>query len=263
MAVTREDIAYGAHLAGVRRGDVILMHSALSAIGEVEGGADAVIDGLMDVIGEDGALAVSTLTYYPNGPRFDVETTATNVGIIAETLRKRPGAIRSLNPTHSIAAIGGKAEYLCKDHELCETVCGEGSPYTKLRDMGGKVALLGVDMNRNTTLHSIEDLSDAPYLEEKEVPRPTYMGGGDDERIVLTKFPPGHRDFLHFTPELRRAGALKEAPIGNAMFKVIDAALMFKLGLEFNEKDPMYFMCRNEKCAYCTNARNKAMGGAK
>lgn len=256
--VTREDVTYGAYLAGIREGDVVLMHSALSAVGKVDGGADTIIDGLMDVIGQSGALAVSTLThYYPKGPRYDRDTTPTNVGIIAETLRKRPGAVRSLNPTHSIAAIGGRAEELCADHEKCATVCGEGSPYTKLRDMGGKIALLGVDMNRNTTLHSIEDLEDCSYLETRPALRPTYMEGDPEEPIILTKFPPGHRDFLHFTPELRRAGALREAPVGNAMLKVIDAAEMFRLGRELVSNDKMYFMCKNESCAYCTNAREK------
>ena len=261
--VTREDVAFGAYLAGIREGDIVLMHSALSSVGNVEGGADAIIDGLMDVIGENGALAVSTLThYYPKGPRYDKETTPTNVGIIAETLRQRPGAARSLNPTHSIAAIGGRAEELCADHEKCATVCGEGSPYTKLRDLGGKVALLGVDMNRNTTLHSLEDLEDCSYLETRPALRPTYMEGDPEEPIILEKFPPGHRDFLHFTQELRKIDALREASIGNAIFKVIDAKEMFRLGREFISKDMMYFMCRNENCAYCTNARAK-QGGAK
>jgi len=216
------------------------------------------------VIGQNGALAVSTLThYYPKGPRYDKETTPTNVGIIAETLRKRPGAARSLNPTHSIAAIGGRAEELCADHEKCETVCGEGSPYTKLRDIGGKIALLGVDMNRNTTLHSIEDLENCSYLETRPALRPTYMAGDPDEPIMLDKFPPGHRDFLHFTQELRKAGALREAPIGNAIFKLIDATEMFRLGRELVSQDMMYFMCRNKNCAYCTNARAKRDGGVK
>ncbi len=258
---TREDVAFGAYLAGIRKGDVVLMHSALSSIGNVEGGADAVIDGLMDVIGNEGALAVSTLTWYPNGPCFDRDTTPTSVGIIAETLRKRKGAVRSLNPTHSIAALGSRAEELCADHEKCATVCGEGSPYTKLRDWGGKIALLGVDMNRNTTLHSLEDLEDCSYLEVRYAMRPTYMEGDPDEKIKLVKFPPGHRDFLHFTPELRRIGALREAPVGNAILKVIDAKAMFEYGRKLISEDMMYFMCRNENCAYCSAARAKGKDG--
>ena len=42
--MTRDDIRFSLELMDIRRGDTLLLHSALTAIGPVEGGADAVID---------------------------------------------------------------------------------------------------------------------------------------------------------------------------------------------------------------------------
>jgi aminoglycoside 3-N-acetyltransferase len=252
--IGKEQIMLSLRLAGIKRGDTLLMHSSLSSIGFVEGGAEALIDAFLTVLGTEGTFAVSTLSFlFP----FDVNDTPSSVGKISEALRKRPDAKRSLNSVHSIAAVGKHADYLTSGHEKCKTNCGEGTPYTMLRDIGGKIVLLGVDMNRNTTLHSIEDIMDCSYLETYEVDAPTYMKSYEGAKIRMHKFPPGHRDFLSFTPLLRRNNALVQGKIGNAVIKVIDVRKMFELGLEALKKDEMFFMCKNKQCQYCSSARAK------
>ena len=52
--LTREDIRFSLELMGIRPGDVLLVHSALSSIGYVEGGADSVIDAFCDAVGPEG-----------------------------------------------------------------------------------------------------------------------------------------------------------------------------------------------------------------
>ena len=49
--VTKQDIAEGLAALGVRAGDALLVHSSLSRFGHVEGGADAVIDALLEAVG--------------------------------------------------------------------------------------------------------------------------------------------------------------------------------------------------------------------
>ncbi len=251
-SVTKEQIKVSLSLIGIEAGDVVFMHSALSAPGVVEGGADAVIDAFLEVLGENGTLAVSTLSF--DSP-FDAKTSPSAVGLISETLRKRAGAVRSLRPVHSIAAIGKKAKELCEGHENCMTNCGEGSPYRKLADMNGKIVLFGVDMNRNTTLHAIEDMTDASFLEECTVDMPTYVPDYQGKKMLIKKFPPGHRDFLRFTPILRREGALAEGRVGLAKVQCIDVKRMFALGLSENERDPFFFLCENPACEHCVGKR--------
>lgn len=256
-SVTKEEIVYALKLGGIENGDVVLMHSAMSAIGHVEGGADTVIDAVLDAVGPDGTFAVSTMAFdHP----FDVENSPSTVGIISETHRKRPNSLRSLRPVHSINAIGAKAEELIRDHDLCETNCGVGSPYLKLREMGGKIILLGVDMNRNTTLHAIEDIMDSVYLVNRTVPAPKYMEDYEHKTMVMKKLCPGHRNFLGFTADLRKADALIEVCIGNAMVKIIDVRKMFALGEEMLTRDPLYFLCKNENCEHCAGVRKAQKG---
>lgn len=250
--VTKEQIVFALQLGGIEKGDVVLMHSALSSIGYVEGGAETVVDAVLEAVGPEGTYAVSTM----NGSHpFDPENAPSTVGIISEKHRLRPNSIRSLRPVHSINAIGARAEELTKDHDKCATNCGEGSPYLKLRDMGGKIILLGVDMNRNTTLHAIEDLMDSVYLIEREVPAPMYMENYENKTMVMRKFCPGHRDFLRFTPELRRAGALVETRVGDAVAKIIDVKKMFELGQKMLKEKPLFFLCENANCPFCSNAQ--------
>lgn len=248
MSITKEQMVRDFRLCGIKAGDIILMHSALSAIGHVEGGADAVIDALLEVLTPEGTLAVVAMH---NGV-FDAATSPSAVGIISETVRRRPNAVRSLRHCHSVAAIGRLSGYFTVGHENCETNCGKGSPYDKIRELGGKIVLLGVDMNRNTTLHALEDFADAPYLvSDYPVPAPTYMKDYEGKQILLKKFPPGHRDFLRFTPSLRRADAMTEGRVGNAVVKVIDAKKMYELGLAHLAENINFFLCENKKCNFC------------
>jgi len=252
MAVEKQDIIYGLEMADVGRGDVLLVHSALSSIGEVSGGADTVIDALIETVGAEGTVVMSTLTgwFAP----FDRDTTPSAVGRISEQFRKRPGTLRSLHPVHSVAAYGKYAEYVTCGHEDCETGCGKGTPYEKIAELGGKVLLLGVDNDRNTMMHSLEEEINAKYLRELDIPAPTYMKG--KEKFTLRKFPPGHRDFLSVTPLLRRKGALKESVIGRACLKVIDAKALFDTVLPLLREDPLLFICENPNCNSCDWARS-------
>ena len=125
MALTRSRIAEGFRALGVEAGGVLLIHSSLKSFGRVEGGADAVIDGILDALGPQGTLVVPTLTghehLFPhNPPEMDMRSTPCWIGAIPEAFRQRPEAIRSTHPTHSCAAIGARAEELTRSHHIFE-----------------------------------------------------------------------------------------------------------------------------------------------
>lgn len=247
--ITKNDILFSLELMGIKKGDVLLLHSALTSIGHTENGADTVIDAFIEAVGDEGTIVMSTLTgwFAP----FDAPTSPSAVGYISERFRQREGVMRSLHPVHSVAAYGKYAKYITEGHENCETGCGEGTPYLKIAELNGKAILLGVDMDRNTTMHSMEEAIDALYLHELDIPAPTYIDGYKNKKFTLKKFPPGHRDFLSMTPYLRKNDLMVEGRIGNAVTKVIDVRKMFDLGKELMEKDPLLFICKNENCNSC------------
>lgn len=59
-SITKEDIKKGLRALGLKRGDIVGVHSSLRSFGYVEGGADAVIDALLEVVGKEGTIAMPT-----------------------------------------------------------------------------------------------------------------------------------------------------------------------------------------------------------
>lgn len=247
--IYKDDIVFSLKLMDVKKGDILLVHSSLSSIGYVDGGADTVIDALIEAVGDEGTIVISTLTGWFEP--FDDRTSPSAVGKISEKFRQRANAKRSLHPVHSVAAIGSKAEYITSGHEHCETGCGSGTPYYKILELGGKVMLLGVDMDRNTIMNSLEEEVNAVYLRTLDIPAPTYIDNYRDKKFTLRKFPPGHRDFIGITPLLREMDAIIEGRIGDAAVKVVEVERLFEIGLNALKRDPMLFICHNDNCNSC------------
>ena len=111
MAYTKAELKRDLAAMGLTGNETILIHSSMKSIGPVEGGADTVLDALMEFFAE-GLLLLPTHTWrFINEENrvFDVRRNPCCVGILPELFRKRPGVVRSLHPTHSMAAYGKSA----------------------------------------------------------------------------------------------------------------------------------------------------------
>ena len=234
----RTRLASEMRAAGVRPGGVLLVHSALSSLGHVPGGADTVIDALLEALGPSGTLLLPTLSYLfvtETSPTFNVVTTPTNLGAIPAAALRRTGAVRSLHPTHSVAALGSRATELTRDHYLDTTPVGEHSPFRLLRNVGGQVAFLGCGTRCNTSIHGVEELlpTPPPYLFRDE--RITY-DVTDAEGHMLSVSHKRH-DFRDVAQRYERvvplmpAGTRAVGRVGSAQMHVLDAAPMWDAAL--------------------------------
>ena len=234
--LNQNDIAAGLRGMGLKQGDIVLLHSSLISLGKVNGGPAAVIDAFLDVIGEEGTLLV---------PVFGA------LGILTDEVKNRPGAVISPCPVGTLAAIGKDAQELCRDHWKAETAHGNDTPFTRLAEKGGFICLLGVDQDRNTTLHSVEALLELPYMNSATR---TFTTPEGEEVTKTWKFYPGpHRDFIGLDAYLRTA--MTRGRIGNAEVRLINAQEMFDIALAIGNQDPAFVLCDNPECADCVRQR--------
>ncbi|OPZ83325.1 MAG: SPBc2 prophage-derived aminoglycoside N(3')-acetyltransferase-like protein YokD [bacterium ADurb.Bin429] len=247
--VTSADIAAGLRALGVREGGIMLAHSSLKRFGHVEGGAEAVIDGLLAAVGAAGTVMVPTITgtasHGPDDPPvLDVVNTPCWTGIIPETLRRRPGAIRSLHPTHSVAALGPQADFLTKDHFTCGSPCGSNSPYLRLAELDGVVVFLGTDLNCCTLLHGVEELADCRY-HMQTAPSPGTIITTDGRELHGTfrlhqwgtprRFPVLESRFLEW-------GIIRIGRVGDAEVRVLRAKPTVERVTELLRQKPRYLV---------------------
>ena len=168
--LTRHDVFRLLESFSIRRDDVVTMHSSLREIGPIEGSADGLLDFLTDYLC-DGLLLIPTHTWAvvnAANPHFDVRATVPNIGTLSRVAAFRQDAVRSLHPTHSMAAFGKNArEYIQGEENAC-TPAPVGGALSRLYELGGKVLLVGVGHERNTYLHSVDERIDRPNRLAKE-----------------------------------------------------------------------------------------------
>lgn len=158
--ITKQYLIEKLRQLGLRQGMVVAVHSSLSRLGFVEGGAQTVIDALLAVVGEQGTIMMPTFTGFSQEtkPVFDARKTPSRVGTITEAFRKMPNAERSLHPTHSCAAIGPKASFLLKEQKNANTLFGKNTPFCRLMEANGFVLCLGIGIEMMSMYHVAEDL---------------------------------------------------------------------------------------------------------
>lgn len=61
--ILKEEIVKKLREAGLEKGDVVMVHTSLKRMGYVCGGAQTVIEALMEVVGENGTIMMPTQSW--------------------------------------------------------------------------------------------------------------------------------------------------------------------------------------------------------
>lgn len=126
--VTKSQIVEDLRSLGVgsRGDDAVMVHTRMSAIGWVPGGAQAVVEALLDAMGPKGSLLVLTgwrdappyhqqawdesekQAYMAECPAFDPKKALAepDYGRVPEAIRTWPGACHSYHPVSAFASLG-------------------------------------------------------------------------------------------------------------------------------------------------------------
>ena len=249
--ILKQDIVRDLKKAGINAGESLLVHSSLSKIGYVEGGAKTVVDALLEVLGKEGNLLMPTspnnglqLDYIETLDVFDVAEDKSKLGAISEYFRCLPQSIRSAHPTEPVSCIGPDAAYFTQDHFGNLTPYTTESPFYRVSEKVGKILYLGVTLdNAGTNLHTMEDAV-------KEFKYPIYYR---EIFEVNVRFPDGAirkmRTKVHnpvqsalrkcdgLIPLFKEKGVLNEVKIGEARALMVDAKRMLSCMIEEYKKN--------------------------
>jgi len=242
----KEDLA----LLGIKSGDDVIVHSAFKQLGDVEGGIETVIQALLSLLGDKGTLLFPTLSFSSvnpdppiNNPVFDVVNTPACVGAMPNVFLKFPGVLRSLHPTHSVAALGMRQKEYIENHQLDDEPVGQNSPFFKLGQFGGKVLFLGCSTAYNTSMHGVEEYAGAPYVLSEDTKKYVLIDQFGKRTEKEYRY---HYIFQNgFAQRYDRLENLMEFQRGNvleAKCAVVDCCQMWKIGTEKIKQEPYYFV---------------------
>jgi len=230
-----------------------MVHCRMSALGHVVGGAETVVRALLDALGPDGTLVAYTgwqdeppddldaldeqtrRIYVEEHPAYDprVALSRRDHGRVPEILRTWPGACHSGHPEAGVAAVGPLADVLTAGHPH-DDAYGAGTPYARLVELGGRVALLGAPLNTVTLVHHAEAVARIPGKRRVSYGMPVILEG---ERLWRTfsdintadgalhyERVLGEEDYVeHIARSALAAGKGMSGPVGEATAHLFDA----------------------------------------
>jgi aminoglycoside N3'-acetyltransferase len=223
--VTRQDIEAGLRALGLKEGDVVGVHSSLSRFGYVEGGADAVIDALLAVVGPTGSVVMPSysdnrehvaitpeekalgVTWKSRILPYHPETDGCWTGKISDTFWRRKEALRGAHPTHSLAAIGPHAAELIQG-------------WHRLLELDGHILLLGVTLANCSSMHLAEERVEIPAYIRRKTILPAELRAKyprDQWEIGFGPYP----DFVLMEGPCQQRGIMKLTRIGDAVVRLV------------------------------------------
>lgn len=255
--VLKEELKKGFEKLGIIEGDNIIVHTSLSSLGFVCGGAQVVIEALLETVKDSGTILMPTQSWKnldPEAgvhweepkewwqtirdywPAYDKDITPTNtMGAVAEMFRKWSGAKRSNHPARSFAAKGANAEYLVKDHDLSD-IFGEGSPIGKLYALDGKVLLIGVGYDKNTSIHLADVRAEYPgkrYANESSA----MIVNGKRQWVTYETLVVDGEDFEQIGEAFEASVPVNKVMIGNAMVTCMSQREIVDFAVQWIEKN--------------------------
>ena len=214
-------------------GKSVIVHTSLKSIGEIDGGADTLLDALIDFFCKNGGLlCIPTHTWV--SLKLDLKNPESCLGALPTVAAKRVGGVRSMHPTHSIMVFGekSKAEKFVENEAFSDTPTNPAGCYGNFLRENGYVLLIGVNQTKNTFLHCVEEMLCVParLTEDKHCFDIIYPDGRVEARELYwfdeSEIPDVSVNFGKFEPAFRHFGAIVDGKLGNAKVQLCSAVKM-------------------------------------
>ena len=158
---------------GVNRGDTVLIHSSMRrTFMEIarrghKATSEVVIDSLLELVGPNGTILFPLFNFdFPVSRQFSILTTPSQMGRVTEDARTTFEGSRTGHPIYSFYAIGKNEKYFSSIDNF--SGYGSDSPFSKLRELDGKIAVIDLDDQQSMTFyHHVEEMCAVNYRYHK------------------------------------------------------------------------------------------------
>lgn len=236
---------------GLVKGDVLLIHNSLLSFGipsdcKINEVPSRIFNEIENTIGEEGTIAVPTFNFdFCKGLVFNrQETPSQNMGVFSEYVRKLPQAKRSQHAMQSISVVGAQSSYVIENDT--ESAFSPKGSFDKLREIDGKILLLGADFNSVSLIHWVEEKYEVPYRYWK-----TFTGSYID---TTTPFEKSYKMFVRsqeinpilklysIEKELKKRNKIREVHVGGGLIKVFEIKDFIAVAEHFIVQNPYFFV---------------------
>ncbi len=270
--LTKEGLVDAIKKLGIKKGDTLVIHSGISGMGYLEGGADALLEAVREVLGEEGTFLAPAFTnpylmfdgsvskgylFRPYDTRKDgaLRDKTVRTGLLPKAMLKREDSFRSGHATHEWVAMGKNAESIVAGHGLLDAPTGETSPLGKALKQNGKVVFLGCHPGSNTFLHYVETMAGVSYTEEGIV---QYVDeAGRRRNAMIEKHLFGCRNFYsgfdndYYREATKRGLHVETVPFGLATFYKMELSELYDITSEMIREDEFALLCKKPDCPFC------------
>jgi aminoglycoside 3-N-acetyltransferase len=258
--VSFRDVYSGMKLIGISASTPVIVHTSLSAFGEVQGGAETLLGALMAAF---PALMMPAFTYKTmiipeTGPKNNGITYGTGkdlnrmaefyspqlpadrlMGVVAELLRLRPNAARSSHPIFSFTGVN------VEDLLLLQTLQDPFGLLGELALQNGWVVLAGVDHTVNTSIHFVEKIAHRQQFIRWAL---TQSGA-----VQCNGFPGCSDGFDQAATPLNPI--IRQVAIGDAIVRALPLQPMIEILVGVMSSDPLALLCKRQDCERCRTVR--------
>ncbi|WP_438750837.1 AAC(3) family N-acetyltransferase [Pararhizobium sp. O133] len=154
--------------AGINENDIVLIHSSIKRTCGLGYTPAQILQSFIDAVGPGGTVIFPLFNFdFCKGADFDIRETPSHMGTLTEAARAYPGAVRTGHPVYSFAVIGAAKDQFAGI--VNKSAYGKDSPFAKIIDLDGKVAVLDMPgQNSMTFYHHVEEICDVPYRYHKD-----------------------------------------------------------------------------------------------
>ncbi len=250
--IYKADIIKALRNCGVKKGDVIFVHSDISAFGKLSTFDAAFLlktlaDALKESVGSNGTIIMPTFTYsFTENKPYDKSNSKSKVGILTEYFRKQPDVSRTIHADHSVAIWGRHRNELLK---IGKDTFDKDSIFGKLHKLNGKIVFFGAPFQSCTFLHYIEQMHKVPYRYMKKI-RGKIIDGNkeyEDEITFYVKYVIFFTHLSNLEKHLLDKKLLKEVGLGHGKISMVEADAFFKEGQKLLDKDIFSFLKKEPK----------------